>query len=560
MSTQKTPIILAVDDDVSVLRALERDLRKMYRKDYRILTTISANEALETLRTLKVKQEVVAMLLSDQRMPEMQGVVYLAEAMKIFPKAKRALLTAYSDIEAAIKAINDVQLDYYFSKPWEPPEERLYPALNELLEEWQAGYRPEFTGLRLIGFQWSPKSHQLKDFLTGNLVPYKWLDVQTNPEAAEILVLHSIDNADLPVLIFEDGVVAKNPAPVDIATKIGLSATASASVYDVVIVGAGPSGLASAVYGSSEGLKTLLVDRHAPGGQAGTSSRIENYLGFPTGLSGAELTRRAISQATRLGAEFLVPQEVTSISFSQNPLEPYKVIKFTDGNEVIAKSIIIASGVSYRKLNAENIDNFTGAGVYYGAATTEANACRDTDVYIVGGGNSAGQAAMYLANFAKNVFIVIRGASLAATMSQYLIDQIAATPNISLLPFTEVKQVCGSDTLEELVLFDNQSNDHRTVTARALYIFIGAKPATDWLPANILRNARGFIETGADVMRHDDFAKLWKNERMPLMLETSVPGIFASGDVRSGAMNRVASAVGEGSMAIKFVHEYLATL
>jgi thioredoxin reductase (NADPH) len=375
-----------------------------------------------------------------------------------------------------------------------------------------------------------------------------------------MLTLHSIDHADLPALIFEDGAIAKDPAPVDIATKIGLSAKASASVYDVVIVGAGPSGLAAAVYGSSEGLKTLLVERHAPGGQAGTSSRIENYLGFPTGLSGAELTRRAITQATRLGAEFLAPQEVASITFSQNPLEPYKVVKFLDGNEVIAKSIIISSGVSYRQLDAENISNFTGAGVYYGAATTEANACRDTDVYIVGGGNSAGQAAMYLANFAKNVFIVIRGASLAATMSQYLIDQISATPNIHLLPFTEVKQVCGVERLEEIVLFDNQANEHRTVTARALYIFIGAKPATDWLPDNILRNQRGFLETGVDVMRHSEFAKNWKAERSPLMLETSVPGIFASGDVRSGAMNRVASAVGEGSMAIKFVHEYLATL
>lgn len=560
MNTIKTPIILAVDDDSAVLRALERDLRKVYRKDYKILTTLSANEALETLQTLRAKQEVVALLLSDQRMPEMQGVDYLAKAKDIYPKAKRVLLTAYSDIEAAIKAINDVQLDYYLSKPWEPPEERLYPALNELLEEWQASYKPEFTGLKVLGYQWSPKSHRLKDFLAGNLVPYKWFDVLTSPEASELLAFHNLDTHDLPALLFEDGSIAKSPNPADIAEKIGLKAQASASVYDVVIIGAGPSGLASAVYGSSEGLKTLLVDRHAPGGQAGTSSRIENYLGFPTGLSGAELTRRAITQATRLGAEFLAPKEVSAISISDNPHEHYKTIKFSDDNEVIAKSIIISTGVEYRHLEAENIDNFTGAGVYYGAATTEANACKDSDVYIVGGGNSAGQAAMYLAHYAQNVFIVVRGEGLGATMSQYLIDQIGSTPNIHLLPFTEVKKVCGEVKLEEIVLYNNQTNEHRTVPARALYIFIGAKPATDWLSDSIFRNQRGFIETGEGVMRDQSFTKFWKLPRTPLLLETSIPGIFASGDVRAGAMNRVASAVGEGSMAIKFVHEYLATL
>ncbi|TAE24639.1 MAG: response regulator [Candidatus Kapaibacterium sp.] len=556
----KTPYILAVDDDIAVLRALERDLRKVYRKDYKVLTTLSAKEALETLQTLKQKQEVVALLLSDQRMPEMQGVDYLAKAMTIFPKAKRVLLTAYSDIEAAIKAINAVQLDYYLSKPWEPPEEKLYPALNELLEDWQASYKPEFTGLRVIGFQWSPKSHKIKDFLAGNLVPYKWLDVQTHPDTAEILASNALSTNDLPALLFEDGFVAKNPEPVEIASRIGLNAEASAEVYDVVIVGAGPSGLAAAVYGSSEGLKTLLVERHAPGGQAGTSSRIENYLGFPSGLSGAELTRRAITQATRLGAEFLAPQSVVSIDISPNPHEHYKTIRFIDGKSVVAKSIIIASGVEYRQLEAENIGNFTGAGVYYGAATTEANACRDTDVYIVGGGNSAGQAAMYLSHFAKNVFIVIRGAGLGATMSQYLIDQIAATPNIQMLPFTEIKKVCGEETLAEIILYNNKSSEDRSVTARALYIFIGAKPATDWVPSTILRNERGFLETGADVVRSQDFLKFWKLDRGPLLLETSVPGIFAAGDVRSGAMNRVASAVGEGSMAIKFVHEYLGSL
>lgn len=556
----KTPIILAVDDDSAVLRALERDLRKQYRKDYRILTTLSANEALETLRELKTKQEVVALLLSDQRMPEMQGVDYLTKAKEFFPKAKRALLTAYSDIEAAIRAINDVQLDYYLAKPWDPPEEKLYPAINDLLEEWQASYKPQFTGLRVIGYQWSPKSHTIKDFLSGNLVPYKWIDVQTSPESEELLALHGIEMIDLPALLFEDGSVVKNPRPVDIAEKIGLQSKASANVYDVVIVGAGPSGLASAVYGSSEGLKTLLVERRAPGGQAGTSSRIENYLGFPTGLSGADLTRRAISQAVRLGAEFLAPQSVEAIVVSPNPHEHYKTIKFVDGSEVIAKSIVISTGVEYRELEAGNLRNFTGAGVYYGAATTEANACKEKDVYIVGGGNSAGQAAMYLAHFARRVFIVIRGASLSATMSQYLIDQIASTPNIELLSHTEVVAACGEDKLEELDLINNKTEERRIVPAQALYVFIGAKPSAEWLPASVLRNARGFVETGREVLIHADAKQHWKLEREPFLLETSVPGIFAAGDVRAGAMNRVASAVGEGSMAIKFVHEYLATL
>lgn len=556
----KTPIILAVDDDTAVLRALERDLRKQYRKDYRILTTLSANEALETLKTLRTKQEVVALLLSDQRMPEMQGVEYLEKAKEFYPKAKRALLTAYSDIEAAIRAINNVGLDYYLAKPWDPPEEKLYPALNELLEDWQASYKPDFTGLRILGYQWSPKSHTIKDFLTGNLVPYKWIDVEAHPEAAEMLALHNLETSDLPTIFFEDGAVVKNPLPVDIAAKIGLQSKASANVYDVVIVGAGPSGLASAVYGSSEGLKTLLVEKRAPGGQAGTSSRIENYLGFPTGLSGADLTRRAISQAMRLGAEFLAPQAVESIVVSPDPHEHYKTIKFVDGSEVVAKSIIVSTGVEYRELEAGNLRNFTGAGVYYGAATTEANACREKDVYIVGGGNSAGQAAMYLAHFARRVFIVIRGASLAATMSHYLIDQISHTANIELLPKTEVVAACGEDKLEELDLVNNATQERRIVPAQALYVFIGAKPSTEWLPPSVIRNGRGFVETGREMLLHGDARQYWKLEREPFLLETSVPGIFAAGDVRAGAMNRVASAVGEGSMAIKFVHEYLATL
>lgn len=555
----KTPIIIAVDDDNAVLRALERDLRKEYRKDYRILTTISAQEALDTLAELKAKQEVVALLLSDQRMPEMQGVDYLRQAKEIFPKAKRTLLTAYSDIEAAIRAINDVQLDYYLQKPWDPPEEKLYPVVGELLDDWQAAYKPEYTGLRVIGYQWSPKSHAIKDFLTGNLAPYKWVDVQAHPEAETLLETHDIEHSDLPALLFEDGTALKNPEPIDIAAKIGLQSKAKANVYDVVIVGAGPAGLAAAVYGASEGLKTLLVDGRAPGGQAGTSSRIENYLGFPTGLSGSELARRAISQAMRLGAEFLAPQTVSAIEISSNPHEHYKTIRFADESSVVAKSAIIATGVQYRELEADNIGAFTGAGVYYGAASAEAHACKDKDVYVVGGGNSAGQAAMYLSHFAKNVYIVIRGATLSATMSQYLIEQIERTPNIALLTHTVVTAVGGEEKLETLELENIKTAERRSVSAQALYVFIGAKPSSDWLPPLIVRNSKGFVETGREMLLDGEARALWKIEREPFLLETSAAGIFAAGDIRAGAMNRVASAVGEGSMAIKFVHEYLAT-
>lgn len=493
------------------------------------------------------------MFVTDQRMPEMLGVEFLERAKEYYPEAKRILLTAYSDIEAAIKAINSVQLDYYLMKPWDPPEEKLYPVLNDQLEAWQAGYKPAFEGLRLIGYQWSPKSHLLKDFLAGNLIPYQWHDVEEDKRAAELLKLHQFSNDDLPALIFEDGSLALNSTPSAIAQKIGLKSIASEKMYDVVVIGAGPAGLAAAVYGASEGLRTLVVEKRAPGGQAGTSSRIENYLGFPTGLSGAELTRRAVAQAKRLGAEFVSPQEVVNMDLQAD----YKLLTLSDGSEINSHSVIIATGVDYRKLDAKGTDDFTGAGIYYGAATTEANACRNQDVYIVGGGNSAGQAAMYLANFARQVNIVIRRQDLIESMSAYLVGQIGKTPNIDIIGNSAVVEAHGNGRLEEIVLENTRTHERRCVQAAALYIFIGAKPFTDWIKLNILKDRRGFIETGGDLKRHKKFGSLWKLEREPFLLETCCSGIFAAGDVRAGAMNRIASAVGEGAMAIKFVHEYL---
>ncbi|WP_128546443.1 FAD-dependent oxidoreductase [Larkinella soli] len=550
----KPPIILAVDDDQQVLQAIQRDLRQQYRKQYKILATTSADEALATLVELKKKNEDVALFLSDQRMPDMLGVDFLLQARKIYPAAKTVLLTAYSDIEAAIRAINDVQLDYYLNKPWDPPEEKLYPVLEELLSDWQSNHRPAFEGLRLIGYQFSPRTHELKDFLAGNLFPYQWLDIESNREAQRLLDLYGIDRKELPAVVLEDGRHLTQPTLAELGESVGLKPRPAQALYDLAIIGAGPAGLAAAVYGGSEGLRTILIDKRAPGGQAGTSSRIENYLGFPNGLSGAELARRAITQATRFGVEFLAPQEVVSIK-SQGQ---YKHIQLNDGTEVVARSILLSTGVAYHKLDNESFDKFTGAGVYYGAATTEAFAFRGQPVYVVGGGNSAGQAAMYLSRTASEVHVVIRRPDLTATMSQYLIDQIEKTPNIRLIPCTEVIEALGHDHLECIVLKDLNTGEERKVSAGALFIFIGAKPFTDWIEMNIIKNDKGFIETGRSLTQYDDFKRAWKLTREPYLLETCSPGIFAAGDVRAGAMNRVASAVGEGAMAVSFVHKYLA--
>lgn len=547
-------ILIAVDDDPQVLRAVARDLRNKYGKDYRILSTTSANEALETLKDLKNKNEVVALFLSDQRMPEMLGVDFLQQAKELYPEARRVLLTAYSDTDAAIRAINDVQLDYYLMKPWDPPEEKLYPALDEQLDEWMSKHVPVFQGIRIVGYQWSPRSHQIKDFLSGNLIPYQWLDVESSPIGQELMELNKIDVKTLPAVFFEDGAYLLNPDLSAVGEKTGMRSKASKTLYDVTIIGAGPAGLAAAVYGGSEGLNTAMIEKRAPGGQAGTSSRIENYLGFPNGLSGAELSRRAISQATRFGVELLSPQEVVDIALKDS----YKIITLRDGSIINTRSVIITTGVDYRSLDAPDIEKFTGAGIYYGASTTEAHACRDRDVYIVGGGNSAGQSAMYLSNFAKKVYIVIRKKDLSSTMSQYLIDQINNTPNIEILGETIVGQVYGNEKLEEICLENIVTKVRRQEKAAALFIFIGAKPVTDWLKLDIIKDDKGYIETGRDLLKYDGFKKTWRLPREPYLLETCSPGIFAAGDVRAGAMNRVASAVGEGAMAIKFVHEYLA--
>ncbi|MEM9051376.1 MAG: FAD-dependent oxidoreductase [Bacteroidota bacterium] len=550
----KQPLIFAVDDDPQVLRAVTRDLKKKYRKEYRIISTISANEALETLIELKKKGEEIALFLSDQRMPEMQGVDYLEKAAEIYPGARRILLTAYSDTDAAIKAINEVQLDYYLMKPWNPPEEKLYPVITDQLEEWKATNGASVEGIRLLGYQYSPKSHHVKDFLSGNLFPYKWLDVESDSAAHEAMMLHGINPKSLPAVIFDDGEVITGDDLAPIAKKLGLQPTAKEELYEVAIIGAGPAGLAAGVYGGSEGLKTALIEKRAPGGQAGTSSRIENYLGFPKGLSGADLSRRAISQATRFGIDFLVPQSVDEINFESN----YKNLSMADGSKLNTKAVIVTTGVSYRMLQAEGLDKFTGAGVYYGAATTEATACKNQDVFVVGGGNSAGQGAVYLSNFARHVYILLRRDNLRDTMSSYLIDQIDGIDNITVQPYREVQKAEGDDRLAKITILDNQKNETYEADAGALFIFIGAKPYTEWLPDTILKDQRGFVLTGRDLINHPEFKSKWPYQREPYSLETSVPGVFAAGDVRSGAMNRVASAVGEGAMAVSFTHKYLA--
>jgi thioredoxin reductase (NADPH) len=550
----KKPIIFVLDDDQQVLNAVLRDLKEVYRKNYKVVGTGSVNDALSSLKDLKSKSQKVALFISDQRMPEMEGVEFLEKAKEFFPEAKRVLLTAYSDTDAAIKAINEVGLDYYLMKPWDPPEEKLYPVLDELLDDWQNKYRPDFEGIKILGYQWSPKSHAIKDFFSGNLIPYQWINIESHANAEKVLNEHEISKEELPAVICEDGSILKDPTMAEIGEKTGMNSSAAKKIYDVAIIGAGPAGLAAAVYGGSEGLDTILIEKRAPGGQAGTSARIENYLGFPNGLSGSELSRRAIAQATRFGVEFLNPHEVTDIKLKGN----YKILTLSNQEKINARSIIITTGVEYKKLEAEGINNFTGAGVYYGSATTEANACRDKAVYIVGGGNSAGQAAMYLAGFARQVYIVMINKDLASGMSQYLVDQIKQTKNIKVVPDTEVIKTNGDKKLETITLMNNESGVQETVEAGALLIFIGSKPVTGWIKLDIIKNEKGFIVTGNSLSKYKSFKEAWKISREPFLLETCSPGIFAAGDVRAGGISRVASAVGDGAMAIKFVHEYLA--
>ena len=546
------PALIVVDDDPQVLAAVRRDLRARYRQDYTVISASSGEEALTTIKELKARGDALAMVISDQRMPGLQGTDVLAQSRDTYPTARRVLLTAYSDIDAAIKAINVAHLDHYLSKPWDPPEECLFPVVDDLLDSWQAAYLPETRGLRLVGHQWSPRSHVIKDFLAGNLIPYHWVEARS-PESKGLLDAKGILETELPALFFEDGSTLRNPEPRDVAERLGRSVAATRDLYDVVIAGAGPSGLAAAVYGASEGLRTLLLDRHAPGGQAGTSSKIENYLGFPSGVSGSELTRRAVAQAQRLGAEMVVPLEVTGITIDGG----YKHLTLTNGREIVTRTVVAATGMEYREHPAPGVQELTGAGVYYGAATTEAQVCSNQRVLVIGGGNSAGQAAMYLSRYATEVQIVVRRDSLRDTMSQYLIEQIEKTPNIRLRVRTELKRVEGTDRVERVSL---KTEDGSSVDegADAVFIFIGTRPRSGWLPADVLRDDKGFVLTGRELSADARYPRTWKERREPMLLETSVPGIFAAGDIRAGAMNRVASAVGEGSMAVKFVHEYLA--
>lgn len=550
------PVLLSVDDDSDVLRAIERDLRSQYGAEYRVMGSDSPEQALDILKQLKVRNDAVALLLADQRMPRMDGVQFLQEATRIYPEAKRALLTAYADTNAAISAINDAGINYFFLKPWDPPTERLYPQLDDMLDDWVASYRPSFEGIRVLGTRWSPRSYELRDFLARNHVPYQWIDVElsaNDPETKRLLDVLGPDAASLPVVLFPDGTKLLESLPSQVAQKVGLRTRAQTDFYDLAIVGGGPAGLAAAVYGASEGLHTVIIEREAPGGQAGMSSRIENYLGFPTGLSGGDLARRAVVQAQRFGVEILSPQSVAGVRIEG----PYRIIKLSDGSEISCHALMIASGVQWRRLEAPGVDKLQGAGVYYGGGTTEALSCKGEIIYVVGGANSAGQAAMNFAKYAEKVVILVRGSSLSTTMSQYLIEQIQQTPKIQLWTNASIAEVHGDSRLEEISVLCSDTNKIERVPASSVFIFIGALPQTDWLGDLVERDERGFILTGPDLIRAGNRPKGWNLERDPFLLETNVPGVFAVGDVRHGSVKRVASGVGEGSVAVQFIHQYL---
>ena len=551
MADQK-PIILAVDDEPEVLAAVQRDLRKKYAKTYRILGATGGQEAIDTLNELAARGAALALIVSDQRMPTVSGVDVLQASLAPFPAAKKALLTAYADTEAAISAINDVGLDQYIMKPWDPPEEHLFPILDDLLDDWQAGHRPSFEGIRVIGQEWSSEAHELKAFLAMNQIPYRSLTVGADGEAETLIASVGAELTDLPLVLFSDADPLRNPSQTELAQQIGLKTQATSPAYDVAIVGGGPAGLAAAVYGASEGLKTVLIESEAPGGQAGQSSLIENYLGFPKGISGADLARRATTQATRFGAEILVPATVKSVERK----DPFKVIHLEDGSEITAKALIVCSGVEYRRLTAEGLDELRGVGVYYGTSRIEAEYHRDQPVFIVGGGNSAGQAALFQTRFTDDVTIVIRGADLSASMSQYLIDNLEANDAVSIMPRTQVVEAKGDTHLESLALRDRDTEETREVPAGALFIFVGQKAHTGWLDGIVQLDERGFVLSGSDLGP----LKGWNVEREPLPLEASVPGVFVAGDVRHGSIRRVAGAAGEGATAIRFVHQHLAAL
>jgi thioredoxin reductase (NADPH) len=602
------PVLLTVDDDPQVVRAIERDLRQQYGKRFRILKAESGQEALKLVKKLRLRNEILALLLADQRMPHMSGVSLLEEVMNIFPEAKRVLLTAYADTEAAIRSINKAKIDYYLMKPWDPPEEHLYPILDDLLDDWWALVKPPFEGIRIIGLRWSPKSYDVKHFLARSGIPYQWLDIEANEEAHKLVSYLELtskngssgspstlpkiatsnspfsilenkktgnnDNNNnsssstrlessqshsflpsLPVVIFPDGSYMEEPSNSELAEKIGLKTHAQMPFYDLIIIGGGPAGLAAAVYGASEGLSTLLIERQAPGGQAGMSSNIENYLGFPSGLSGSSLARRAATQAARFGAEILAPQEVVSLRIDG----PYRIVKLNDGTEISCHALLIACGVSYRELNdVKGIDKLTGSGVYYGASMVEALSCKGEDVFMVGGANSAGQSAVHFSKYAKTVTLVVRGDSLSKSMSHYLIHQIDETNNINVLLNSKVTEVRGENRLEFITITNTYTGHLQMFPSDGLYIFIGAVPHTDVLVGLIERDANGFILTGPDLIHNGHkYPRGWTLDRQPYLLETNIPGIFAAGDVRHGSMKRVAASVGEGSIAVQLMHQYL---
>ena len=552
VETDRKPILLTVDDDPGVSRAVARDLRRQYGENYRVVRTESGPEALDTLRELKLRGDAVAVLLADHRMPDMSGLEFLEEAMDLFPHARRALLTAYADTDAAIEAINVVDLDHYLLKPWDPPEEKLYPVIDSLIQMWLDTDEQSVNRTQVVGHRWSARSYEVRDFLARNSVPYRWLSTE-EPEGRRLLAAAGVEVMNIPLVVTPDGDYLVEPSMSELASQVGLSTTPATDFYDVVIVGGGPAGLGAAVYAASEGLRTVLVERQATGGQAGQSSRIENYLGFPDGVSGTQLTDRARRQAHKFGAEILTTRDVVGLDVRASS----RAVRFADGGEVVAHSVLLATGISYRKLDVPGADAMTGRGVFYGSAATEANACGGDDVYIVGAANSAGQAAVFLAQHARQVTLVVRGDSLERSMSYYLIRQIDEIPNIDVRLNTEVIQAQGTDHLEELTLCDNRAGSQEIVRAGYLFVFIGAEPRTEWLEGVVARDGRGFVLTGPDLLEDGHRPRGWNLDRDPYYLEASAPGVFAAGDVRANSIKRVASAVGEGAMAIQLLHRYL---
>ncbi len=547
------PVILTVDDDPQVLAAVRRDLRTMYAEDYRIVSAGSGAEAIETVNELKARGRGVALFLVDQRMPEMSGTEFLLEAIKVFPEAKRLLLTAYADTDAAIQAINEVGIDHYLLKPWDPPEEKLYPVIDDVLSDWQANVGAPFDGIRVLGATWSPATYEVKKFLARNEIPYRYLNIERDEDAARIVASASKGSPELPLVILQDDTQMWNPSKSELAAATGIHSAAEAPFYDLVIIGGGPAGLAAAVYGASEGLTTAMIEREAPGGQAGTSSRIENYLGFPKGVSGADLARRAIAQATRLGAELITAAEVTGVTVEDHA----KTVHLSDGSHLKCNAVIVATGMTVRRLDVPGYRRYEGAGVYYGAAATEAATYRDKPVYVIGGANSAGQAAVMFSKTSSKVTMIVRSDTLGNKMSAYLVDQIGAIDNIEVLTSTRVMEVLGEEGVEQIHIKNSETGVEQTLDASALFIFVGAIPHSKFVKDLLAMNDKGFIFTGTDVVA---FTDVWHEDRDPYHLETSIPGIFAAGDVREGAVRRVASAVGEGSVSVSFVHRYLSTV